>query len=71
LLDGLGSPGLGAAEIAAVQALFVESGACDEIESRIGERVDDALAALDRAPITDEARTALAELARFAAWRDR
>jgi geranylgeranyl diphosphate synthase type I len=71
LLDRLGSPGLDAAEIAAVQALFVESGACDEIEARIAERVDDALVALERAPINDDARTALAELARFAAWRDR
>jgi geranylgeranyl diphosphate synthase type I len=71
LLDRLGSPGLDAAEVAAVQALFVESGACDEIEARIAERVDDALAALDDAPITDDARASLAELARFAAWRDR
>jgi geranylgeranyl diphosphate synthase type I len=71
LLDRLGSPTLDAGEIAAVQQLFVESGACDEIEARIALRVEDALAALDDAPITDEARLALAELARFAAWRDR
>jgi len=71
LLDRLGSPTLDATEIAAVQALFLESGACDEIEARIEIRVDDALAAIDAAPISDDARTALAELARFAAWRDR
>jgi geranylgeranyl diphosphate synthase type I len=71
LLDRLGSPTLDASEIAAVQALFLESGACDEIEARIEIRVDDALAAIDAAPISDDARTALAELARFAAWRDR
>ena len=71
LLERLGSPTLTPAEIAAVQTLVVESGACDEIEARIAVRVDDALAAIDRASITDDARTALAELARFAAWRDR
>ena len=71
LLDRLGSPALTPHDIAAVQALFVESGACDEIEARIELRVEDALAALDRAPITDDARSALIELARFAAWRDR
>jgi len=49
----------------------VESGACDEIEARIEIQVEEALTALDRAPITDDARVALAELARFAAWRDR
>jgi geranylgeranyl diphosphate synthase type I len=71
LLDRLGSPTLDDTEIAAVQALFVESGACDEIETRIEFQVEEALTALDRAPITDDARVALAELARFAAWRDR
>jgi geranylgeranyl diphosphate synthase, type I len=71
LLDRLGAPTLDDAEIAAVQALFVECGACDEIEARIELRVDEALRALDRAPLTDDARVALAELARFAAWRDR
>jgi len=71
LLDRLGSPALTPEDVAAVQALFIESGACDEIETRIELRVEDALAALDRAPITEDARTALAELARFAAWRDR
>ena len=47
------------------------SGAVAEIEDRIALRVDEALAALERAPITAEAREALADLTRFAAWRDR
>jgi geranylgeranyl diphosphate synthase type I len=70
-LQRLGAPDLTGEEIAAVQELLVSSGACEEIEARIAARVDTALAELDRAPIRDDARDAVAELARFAAWRDR
>ena len=58
-------------EVAAVQALLVECGACDEVESAIEVLVEEALAALAIAPITDEARAALEELAMYVAWRDR
>lgn len=71
LLERLGAPDLTADEIVAVQALLVDSGACEEIEATIAERVDAALRALDDAPIRDDARNEMAELARFAAWRDR
>jgi geranylgeranyl diphosphate synthase type I len=57
--------------IRAVQERLVASGAVQEVEATIAALVDEALAALDSAPLTDEARTALAELGRFVAWRDR
>ncbi|GMU77745.1 MAG: geranylgeranyl pyrophosphate synthase [Acidimicrobiia bacterium] len=70
-LDRLGADDLGAPEISQIQQLLVESGAVAEIEERISQCVDDALDALDRAPVLPEARAALADLTRFAAWRDR
>jgi len=71
LLDRVGATDLDAATVEAIQAMLVDSGAVAEIEDRIADRVDEALAALERAPITAEARDALADLTRFAAWRDR
>ena len=71
LLARVGSADLTPAEVVAIQDLLVACGAVAEIEGRIAARVEDALAALDRAPLTFEARDALAELTRFAAWRDR
>ena len=71
LLERLGSPDLTAAEIAALQAVLVETGARDEVEAAIERRVDEGLAALAVAPLTTEARHALEELGTFVAWRDR
>jgi geranylgeranyl diphosphate synthase type I len=71
LLARLGSPDLSEADIAALQALLVESGARDEVEAAIERRVDEALAALAVAPLTLDARLALEELGTFVAWRDR
>lgn len=71
LLERLGAPDLTTDEIASVQELLLDCGACDEIEATIAARVDAALHALDAAPIRDDARDQMAELARFAAWRDR
>ncbi|MFM8303389.1 MAG: polyprenyl synthetase family protein [Actinomycetota bacterium] len=71
LLDRVGAGDLDATTVVAIQDLLVGCGAVGEIEERIAQRVDEALGALDRAPITAEAREALADLTRFAAWRDR
>jgi len=57
--------------IADVQARLVHSGAVAEVEERIAAHVRDALEALDRVDVTDEARAALVALAHFVAWRDR
>ena len=71
LLDRVGSPDLGDDEIAAIQALMDETGARQETERLVDELADEAVAALDRAALTGEAKAALTELAAFVAHRDR
>ena len=63
LRQGLGDAKLDAAGVTELQEVIVDTGALDEVEERIGRRTEVALEALDRAPITDEARGVLAELA--------
>jgi geranylgeranyl diphosphate synthase type I len=70
LLERVGSD-LTADEIAAIRDLLVRTGAVAEIEAAIERLVAESLAALDRVPITDGAKAALADLGRFVAWRDR
>lgn len=71
VLDRIGSPDLSAADIAALQEIMVATGAVDEIERRITTGRDDALAALDGAPIDDAVRVALGDLAVYVTARDR
>ncbi len=71
LLDRIGTPGITATEIADLQQVMVACGAVAEVEAAIEARVAESLAALDRAPITADARAALADLGAFVAWRDR
>lgn len=71
LLERLGSTNLTETEIAALGELLIECGAVEEIERSIVRLVEESLAALEHAPITDESRHALAELGTFVAWRDR
>jgi geranylgeranyl diphosphate synthase type I len=71
LLERLGDPGLTAAEIAAVQEVFVRTGALEQVESDIARLVADARDELAAAPITEAARGWLDELAAYVAWRDR
>jgi geranylgeranyl diphosphate synthase type I len=71
LLDRVGAPDLGDDEVAALQGLLVETGAREETERLVDELAVEAVAALDRAGLTAEARTALTELAAFVAHRDR
>ena len=71
MLTPLGDPDLDEGEISRLRAFFVESGARAEIEKMIEVKVIEAMRALARAPISDEARIALEELANFVAWRDR
>jgi geranylgeranyl diphosphate synthase type I len=70
-LARVGAADLTPDDVTDIQGLLVDSGAVTEIEDRIADRVTEALDALDRAPLTDDARDALADLTRFAAWRDR
>jgi geranylgeranyl diphosphate synthase type I len=71
LLDRVGSPDLGDDEVAAIQTLMLETGAKEETERLVDELAAEAVAALGRAALTDEARAALVELAAFVARRDR
>jgi geranylgeranyl diphosphate synthase, type I len=71
LLQRLGRADLDPADIAALQAVLVESGARDEVERMIERLAAEAMAALGHVPIEDEARAALEELGTFVAWRDR
>ena len=71
LLDRrFGHHDLTAAEVEGIQDLMDSTGARDSVERQVAELTDQALEALDRAPITDEARAELAALARFVAGRD-
>ena len=71
LLGRLGAQDLGAGDVAAIQDVFRRTGALDEVESEIATLVEQARAALADAPITDDARAWLDELAMYVAWRDR
>ena len=66
----LGDPMLDEAGTAEVRAAITGTGAVAECERMIGRNVGEAIAALDGAPITGEARDALAELAVAATARD-
>src|SRR5215468_5569931 len=59
----LGDPLLDEAGLAEVRAVITDTGALAACEAMIGERVAEAVAALGEAPVTGEAKTALAELA--------
>ena len=66
----LGDRGLTAAAAAKVMAVLTDTGAVAECEALIVASVKEAIAALDGAPITEDARMALAELAVMATDRD-
>ena len=66
----LGEPLLDEAGTAEVRAAIAGTGAVAECERMIGRHVSEAIAALETAPMTGEAREALAELAVAATARD-
>src|SRR5499427_2621308 len=66
----LGDPLLDEAGTAEVRAAITGTGAVAECERMIGRHVSEAIAALEGAPMTGEAREALAELAVAATARD-
>nr|WP_236718336.1 polyprenyl synthetase family protein [Actinoplanes sp. TFC3] len=65
--DGSGGPS--PAEIARRAEVIAETGAVAEIEALIRQRVEQSIAALDAAPLQDEARAALIDLAVTATHR--
>ncbi|MFF5204692.1 polyprenyl synthetase family protein [Streptosporangium sp. NPDC000396] len=61
--DTLGDPALDEAGVGRLRRIIEETGALVACESMIKNYLEDALGSLDKAPITLEARTALADLA--------
>ena len=68
-LTTIGRDDLSPDEVAAIQQVFVDTGAVDAVEASIDSLTARALDAIARVDITDEARAALVELAEFVAWR--
>jgi geranylgeranyl diphosphate synthase type I len=71
VLRGIGRDDLGAEDIAALQQVLVDTGALASVEDRIEELAGEAIDALATAPVSDDARKALTELAHYVAWRDK
>jgi geranylgeranyl diphosphate synthase type I len=65
----LGDPALDEAGVAALRDVLVETGAVDRVEELIRSRTAEALAALETAPLTEEAVEVLRELATAATAR--
>ncbi|MCW2587183.1 MAG: polyprenyl synthetase, partial [Frankiales bacterium] len=59
----LGDPALDPAGVEALREVLVATGAVDRVEQLITSRTDEALTALDAAPVSADAREVLAELA--------
>lgn len=70
VLGRIGQPDLSDDEVAAVQDVLQATGAVEVIEGDIERLTTSALDAIARADITEPARTALIDLARFVAWRE-
>jgi len=71
LLHRVGAPDLDEQEVAALQAVIVDTGAQAEAEAAITALTDQAVRAIERAPIAGLARDELVELAYYVAWRQR
>lgn len=70
VLQLVGALQLDDAQIADVQQVMIDTGALAELEAHIHTLTESALAAARLAPITQDARDSLAELAAFVSWRD-
>jgi hypothetical protein len=67
--DRVGARGLSTPDVADVQEVLVATGALAEIETTIERLLARALGGLQVTPIDGEAKTSLAELGEFVAWR--
>jgi geranylgeranyl diphosphate synthase type I len=70
ILDRVGRVDMSEDEVAAIQDVIVACGALDALEDRITELTRSAVAALDTAPIGDEARVELRRLAGYVSHRE-
>jgi geranylgeranyl diphosphate synthase type I len=69
VLDRVGQPGMSDAEIARVQQVIIDTGALADLESHIATLADEAIRAMDSAPVTAEARDELIALAHYVSRR--
>jgi len=69
VLQLVGNTVLNDAQVADVQAVIRETGALDQLEQLIASLTDDAIEAIGKAPLSQEARNELIELAAFVSWR--
>jgi geranylgeranyl diphosphate synthase type I len=69
VLELVGRQTLSDDDVARVQAAISESGALDELEAHITALANEAIAALDSAPIAAIAKDELRQLAAFVSWR--
>ena len=69
-LDQVGSPDLDDADIERIQQVIVDTGALEALEKQIAELTDEAIAAVEVAPITAQSREELVALAYYVSQRD-
>ncbi len=69
-LGRIGNGDLTDDEVIAIQQILRDTGALAEIEAEIERLATDAIAAVEHADVTAEARGALVDLAHFVAWRE-
>ena len=69
ILQLVGNTLLDDAQVADVQMVIRETGALDQLEQVITSLTDEAIAAIGKAPLLQEARNELVELAAFVSWR--
>lgn len=69
VLAEVGQEDLTAAAVARIQDVLLATGALAQIEASIDSLTNEAITAIGAAPITDDARDALIDLAQFVAWR--
>ncbi len=70
VLELVGQPGIDGDTIARIQQVIIDTGALDELEAHISALTESAVASLDASPITDTAKTELAQLAEYVSRRD-
>ncbi len=69
VLQLVGNTVLDDAQVADVQMVIRETGALDQLEQLITSLTDEAIEAIGKAPLSQEARNELIELAAFVSWR--
>ena len=69
VLQLVGNTVLNDAQVADVQMVIRETGALDQLEQLITSLTDEAIEAIGKAPLSQEARNELVELAAFVSWR--